>query len=320
MKKIAIVTSGGDAPGMNAAIRALTRLAISNGLEVLGFIRGWEGILENNYVELDSRAVGGILHLGGTILKTTRCKEFRTEDGLRKAAENLMEDDVDGLIVIGGDGSARGARELSKYTDSKIIVLPASIDNDLYGTDESIGFDTAVNTALAEINKIRDTAISYERTFLVEVMGRRRGFLALEVGLTAGAEIILVPEVEYGKEKIYEILKRNAAKGKRSSIIVVAEGVGDTWKLAEDIRKNVETEVRVSVLGYVQRGGNPTARSRLLAALFSQKAIELLLDGIGGRVVGIQGNEITSISLDEACERVKPLNINLLKLAEKLAI
>ena len=320
MRRIAIVTSGGDAPGMNAAIRALTRLAISNGLKVLGFIRGWEGILENNYVELDSRTVGGILHLGGTILKTTRCKEFRTEDGLRKAAENLMEDDVDGLIVIGGDGSARGARELSKYTDSKIIVLPASIDNDLYGTDESIGFDTAVNTALAEINKIRDTAISYERTFLVEVMGRRRGFLALEVGLTAGAEIILVPEVEYDREKIYEILKRNAAKGKRSSIIVVAEGVGDTWKLAEDIRKNVETEVRVSVLGYVQRGGSPTARSRLLAALFSQKAIELLLDGVGGRVVGIQGNEITSISLDEACERVKPLNINLLKLAEKLAI
>ena len=152
MKRIAIVTSGGDAPGMNAAIRALTRLAISNGLEVLGFIRGWEGILENNYVELDSRAVGGILHLGGTILKTTRCKEFRTEDGLRKAAENLMEDDVDGLIVIGGDGSARGARELSKYTDSKIIVLPASIDNDLYGTDESIGFDTAVNTALAAVS------------------------------------------------------------------------------------------------------------------------------------------------------------------------
>jgi len=320
VKKVAIVTSGGDAPGMNAAIRALTRLAISNGLKVLGFIRGWEGIIRNNYVELDSRAVGGILHLGGTILKTTRCKEFRTEEGLRKAADNLMKDDVDGLIVIGGDGSARGARELSKYVDSKIIVLPASIDNDLYGTDESIGFDTAVNTALVEINKIRDTAISYERTFLVEVMGRRRGFLALEVGLTAGAEIILVPEVKYDRERIYEILRRNAAKGKRSSIIVVAEGVGDTWKLAEDIRKNVETEVRVSVLGYVQRGGNPTARSRLLAALFSQKAIELLLDGVGGRVVGIRGNEITSISLDEACEKVKPLNLDLLKLAERLAI
>lgn len=320
MRKIAIVTSGGDAPGMNAAIRALTRLAISSGLEVLGFIRGWEGIIKNNYVELDSRAVGGILHLGGTILKTTRCKEFRTEDGLRKAAENLMKHDIDGLIVIGGDGSARGARELSRYVDSKIIVLPASIDNDIYGTDETIGFDTAVNTALTEINKIRDTAISYERTFLVEVMGRRRGFLALEIGLTAGAEIILVPEVEYDKQKIYEILKRNAAKGKRSSIIVVAEGVGDTWKLAEGIRRNVGTEVRVSVLGYVQRGGSPTARSRLLAALFSQKAIELLLDGVGSRVIGIRGDEITSVSFDEACEKVKPLNLDLLRLAEKLAI
>ena len=320
MRRIAIVTSGGDAPGMNAAIRALTRLAISSGLEVLGFIRGWEGVLKNNYMELDSRAVGGILHLGGTILKTTRCREFRTEEGLRRAAENLRKDEVDGLIVIGGDGSARGARELSRYTDTKIIVLPASIDNDIYGTDESIGFDTAVNTALVEINKIRDTAISYERTFLVEVMGRRRGFLALEVGLTAGAEIILVPEVEYDRERIYEILRRNAAKGKRSSIIVVAEGVGDTWRLAEDIRRNVGTEVRVSVLGYVQRGGSPTARSRLLATLFSQKAIELLLDGVGGRVVGIQSGEITSVSLDEACERVKPLNADLLKLAERLAI
>lgn len=320
MKKLAIVTSGGDAPGMNAAIRAVTRLAVGNGVEVIGFERGWEGVLNNQYMKLDSRAVGGIIHLGGTILKTARCAEFRTEEGLRKAAEILAENDVDAMVVIGGDGSARGAYELSKYTDARLVVLPASIDNDVYGTDETIGFDTAVNTALLEINKIRDTAMSHERTFIVEVMGRKRGFLAVEVGLTAGAEIILVPEVKYDREKIYETLRENAAKGKRSSIIVAAEGIGETRKLAEDIERNVKTEVRVSVLGYVQRGGSPTARSRLLANLFAEKAIQLLLDGVGNKLVGIQKDEITATDLREVCTRQKPLNLDLLDLAEKLAI
>ena len=320
VKKLAIVTSGGDAPGMNAAIRAVTRLAVGNGVEVIGFERGWEGVLNNQYMKLDSRAVGGIIHLGGTILKTARCAEFRTEEGLRKAAEILAENDVDAMVVIGGDGSARGAYELSKYTDARLVVLPASIDNDVYGTDETIGFDTAVNTALLEINKIRDTAMSHERTFIVEVMGRKRGFLAVEVGLTAGAEIILVPEVKYDREKIYETLRENAAKGKRSSIIVAAEGIGETRKLAEDIERNVKTEVRVSVLGYVQRGGSPTARSRLLANLFAEKAIQLLLDGVGNKLVGIQKDEITATDLREVCTRQKPLNLDLLDLAEKLAI
>ena len=320
MKKLAIVTSGGDAPGMNAAIRAVTRLAVGNGVEVIGFERGWEGVLNNQYMKLDSRAVGGIIHLGGTILKTARCAEFRTEEGLRKAAEILAENDVDAMVVIGGDGSARGAYELSKYTDARLVVLPASIDNDVYGTDETIGFDTAVNTALLEINKIRDTAMSHERTFIVEVMGRKRGFLAVEVGLTAGAEIILVPEVKYDREKIYETLRENAAKGKRSSIIVAAEGIGETRKLAEDIERNVKTEVRVSVLGYVQRGGSPTARSRLLANLFAEKAIQLLLDGVGNKLVGIQKDERTATDLREVCTRQKPLNLDLLDLAEKLAI
>ena len=319
MKKIAIVTSGGDAPGMNAAIRALTRLATWSGVEVIGFQRGWEGLLHNNCMKLDSRAVSGILHLGGTILRTSRCEEFKRRAGLEKAAETLAKNDVDGLVVIGGDGSARGANALSRYTDTLMIALPASIDNDVYGTEETIGFDTAVNTALVEINKIRDTAVSHERTFIVEVMGRKRGFLALEVGLTAGAEIILVPEVKYDREKIYETLRKNAAKGKRSSIIVVAEGIGETRKLAEDIERNVNTEVRVSILGYVQRGGSPTARSRLLANLFAEKAINLLLDGIENRLVGIQRGEITSISLEEACGNQKPLNIDMLSLAERLA-
>ena len=320
MKKLGIVTSGGDAPGMNAAIRALVRLSVWNNLEVIGFLRGWEGIIKNNFITLDARAVSGILHLGGTILKTSRCLEFKTREGLEKAAKNIEEDGLDGLIVIGGEGSVRGAYELSKLTDVKIAVLPASIDNDVYGIDETIGFDTAVNTALTEINKIRDTAISHERTFIVEVMGRKRGFLAVEVGLTAGAEVILVPEVEYNEKAVLETIWRNASIGKSSSIIVIAEGVGKTTSLAEAIEKNVGVEVRASVLGYVQRGGSPTARSRYLASILAAKAIELLLDGKSGIVVGVQKSEVTSISLEESCSNEKPLNIELLRLAEKLAI
>lgn len=320
MRKIGIVTSGGDAPGMNAAIRALVRLSVWNNIEVVGFLRGWEGVLENNFIPLNARAVSGILHLGGTILKTSRCSEFKTREGLEKAARNLEKNDLDGLVVIGGEGSIRGSYELSKFTDVKIVALPASIDNDVYGTDETIGFDTAVNTALTEINKIRDTAISHERTFIIEVMGRKRGFLAVEIGLTAGAEVILVPEVEYNEDAVIETIRKNARIGKSSSIIIIAEGVGKTTSLAEAIEKNVGVEVRVSVLGYVQRGGSPTARSRHLASTFAEKAIELLLDGKGGRVVGIQKGEVTSISLEESCTNVKPLNIELLKLAEKLAV
>ena len=320
MRRIGIVTSGGDAPGMNAAIRALVRLAAWNDLEVLGFERGWEGVIRNRYVKLDSRSVSGILHLGGTILRTSRCLEFRTREGLEKAARSLMEDNVDGLMVIGGDGSVRGAYELSKLTDTRIFALPASIDNDVYGTDETIGFDTAVNTALSEINKIRDTAVSHERTFIVEVMGRRRGFLAAEVGLTAGAEVILVPEAPYDEKAILEKLRSDAAKGKRSSIIVIAEGVGKTRELAEAIEKELGIEVRVSVLGYVQRGGSPTARSRYLASIFAEKAMNLLLDGEKDRVIGLTGGRVSSISLAESCGKQKPLNLDILRLAEKLAI
>ncbi len=315
-----MVTSGGDAPGMNAAIRAVVRLAAWNDIEVIGFERGWEGVIQNRFRKLDSRSVSGILHLGGTILRTSRCPEFKTREGLERAAKTLAGNDVDGLVVIGGDGSIRGAHELSKLTDAGIVALPASIDNDVYGTDETIGFDTAVNTALNEINKIRDTAVSHERTFIVEVMGRRRGFLAVEVGLTAGAEIILVPEVEYDEEKVLEILKENAAKGKRSSIIVIAEGVGKTRSLADVIERKVGVEVRVSILGYVQRGGSPTARSRYLACIFAEEAVTLLLEGKGDRVVGIQKGEVTSVSLEDSCEKVKQLNLEVLKLAERLAV
>ena len=319
MKTLGIVTSGGDAPGMNAAIRAVTRLAYARGFNVLGFERGWEGLIRNRFRRLDPRSVGGIIQSGGTILLTSRCPEFKTREGVRKAAENLAANNVDGLVVIGGDGSFRGALELSRETDALIVGVPATIDNDVYGTDETIGFDTAVNTAVAEIDKIRDTAISHERIFVVEVMGRKRGFLALAVGLTVGAEVILVPEAPINMEEVYKTVKENAAKGKRSGIIVAAEGVGDTRKIASQIEQNTGAEVRLSIVGYAQRGGSPTARSRLLASLFGEEAVQLISQGVGNRVVGLQKGEITNISLEESCKNQKPLDKELLELAKILA-
>ena len=319
MRNMGVVTSGGDAPGMNAAIRAVVRIAYSKDFRVLGFERGWEGLMTNVFETLTPRSVGGILHLGGTILYTSRCPRFRKREGAREAAVTLASNNVGGLVVIGGNGSFRGASGLSKETDTLIVGVPATIDNDVFGTDETIGFDTAVNTAVTEIDKIRDTAISHERVFIVEVMGRKRGFLALTVGLTVGAEIILVPEVGYEKEKIFKTLKENSAKGKRSGIIVAAEGIGDTRKLAGEIEENTGAEVRLSVLGYAQRGGNPTARSRLLANLFANKAVELLLKEQGNRIVGLQKGRITSIELEKTYKTEKPLDLKLLHLAKILA-
>jgi len=314
-----VATTGGDAPGMNAAIRGVVRLANSKGFEVLGFERGWEGLLSNRFRMLTSRSVGGILHLGGTILHTARCLEFKQDDEVTKAARTLELNNIDGLIVIGGDGSFRGARDLSKKTDTSIIGIPSSIDNDVFGTDETIGFDSAVNTAVGEIDKIRDTAISLERIFIVEVMGRTRGFLALTVGITVGAEIILLPEVKYENEEIFRTFKEIKEKGKKSGIIVAAEGIVNTRQLAVELEKAIESEVRLSVLGYTQRGGNPSARSRLLASLFADEAVELLSRGEGGRVVGLQNGKITSISIEQSCKTEKPLELNLLDLARRLA-
>jgi 6-phosphofructokinase 1 len=319
MKKIAVVTSGGDAPGMNATIRAITRVAYSKGLKILGFERGWNGLMKNDCKPLTPRSVGGILGLGGTILYTARSPQFKTKEGIKKAAKTLTQNNVNGLVVIGGNGSFHGVYELNKETDALIVGVPASIDNDIYGTDETVGFDTAVNTAVTEIDKIRDTAISHERIFIIEVMGRKRGFLALEAGITAGAEVILVPELEVKQEDILYTIKENDAKGKKSSIIVAAEGVGDTRQLAEEIEEQTGSEVRLSVLGYAQRGGSPTARSRLLACLFGNKAVELLSEGQGNKIVGLQNGKIAAISFEESCKNEKPLDLKLLKLAKVLA-
>jgi len=304
---------------MNAAIRAITRIASLKKVQVLGFERGWEGLIKNSFVPLTPRSVSGIIQLGGTILRTSRSLEFRTPEGIKKAAETLISNNIDGLAVIGGNGSFGGARDLSKKTHTLIVGIPASIDNDIFGTDETIGFDTALNTAVDEIDKIRDTAISHERIFIVEVMGRARGFLAETVGLTVGAEIILVPEVKFNVEKIVQKLEENSAKGKKSGIIVAAEGVGDTRKLGQEIEKEAGVEVRLSVLGYAQRGGSPTGRSRLLADLFADKAVELLLKEEDKQIVGLQKGKITSIDLEESCRTEKPLDLDLLKLASVLA-
>ena len=320
VERIGVVTSGGDAPGMNAAIRAVVRIAGSRGVEVVGFERGYEGLIANSCRQLGPRSVSGIIHLGGTILHTARCERFKTDEGLLEAAENLRNDDVGGLVVIGGDGSLAGALDLSRVCETPIVGVPASIDNDIYGTDETIGFDTAVNTAVSEVDKIRDTAISHERVFVVEVMGRERGFLALAIGLTVGAESILVPEVPFDIDVISNDIMENHRKGKKSAIIVAAEGVGDNRRLTEMIAEKTGFEVRLSILGYVQRGGNPTARSRLLASLFGEKAVRLLMDGRRSEVVSIQRNQIFSSDLEECCRSVKPLDESLLKLANELAV
>jgi 6-phosphofructokinase 1 len=319
LKTLGVVTSGGDAPGMNAAIRAITRLAYAKDFQILGFEKGWEGLMMNTFRALTPRSVGGIMQLGGTILLTSRCQNFRKPESIKKAAETLASNNVDGLIVIGGNGSFKASCELSKATDALIVGIPATIDNDVYGTDETIGFDTAANTAIGEIDKIRDTAISHERIFIVEVMGRTRGFLALTVGITVGAETILVPEVKVNMQEILRSIKENSAKGKRSGIIVAAEGVGDTRKLASEIEANTGAEVRLSIIGYAQRGGSPTARSRLLACLFANEAVELLAKKEGNRIVGLQNGKITRIDLEKSCQTERPIDLSLLKMARTLA-
>jgi 6-phosphofructokinase 1 len=319
MTTIGVVTSGGDAPGMNAAIRAIVRIAHSQNIQVYGFERGWEGLITNMYKQLTPRSVGGILHLGGTILRTSRSSEFRFVEGRSKAAKALDVDGIQDLVVIGGNGSFNAALELSKETGITIAGVPASIDNDVFGTEETIGFDTAVNTAITDIDKVRDTAISLERIFVVEVMGRTRGFLALTVGVNVGAEVILVPEIKTEKEEIFKIIEDNVSKGKKSGIIVAAEGIGDTHHLAKEIEDNTGREVRLSVVGYAQRGGSPSGRSRLLASLFARKAVDIVSQKQESSVVGLQEGKLTSIALEESCKTEKPLNPDLLDLARILS-
>lgn len=292
MKKIGVITSGGDAPGMNAAVRGVVRAALARGVEVLGFQHGYRGIISEEFINLTTQSVGGIIHSGGTMLRTARSSQFRDYEGRKQAFEVLMANEVEGLVVIGGDGSLTGAKILSEEFDFPIIGLPGTIDNDIAGTDFSIGFDTAVNTAMEAIDKIRDTAYSHERVFVVEVMGRRNGFIALEVALSSGAEAVLIPEVPFSLLEICDNLKKARSRGKRSSIIVVAEGAGRASDVRDFVSKNTGFEARYMVLGHMQRGGSPTAFDRVLALRLGAFAANRLINGYSGEMIGVDGGKL----------------------------
>lgn len=320
MKRIGVVTAGGDAPGMNAAIRSIVRSSIFHDLQVIGFERGYKGLIEGDTRRLGARSVSGIINLGGTILRTVRCPEMTTSEGVNKAVEVLKKNRIEGLIAIGGDGTFKGATRLYEASAIPVIGVPATIDNDVAGTETTIGFDTAVNTALYAIDKIRDTATSHERIFVVEVMGRNRGFLALEVGLAGGAEIILIPEIKTELPELCERLNQDYKKGKRSEIVVMAEGVGDSIHVTQYIKKETGHEVRLTVLGHIQRGGVPTAHSRTLASEFGHYAVELLLQGEEKKMVGIKQGKIVSIDLDDSWKQYKELDANRFQLAQILSL
>ncbi|MDD3925439.1 MAG: 6-phosphofructokinase [bacterium] len=320
MKHIGLLTSGGDAPGMNAAIRAVVRSAIYNGLKVTGIERGYAGLLCEELRPMDLASVGGIINRGGTILQSSRSPEFRTSEGQKKAVDILKRNGIDGLIVIGGDGSFHGADVLYREWGVPTVGIPGSIDNDIACTDYSIGFDTAVNTALDIIDKLRDTADSHERIFVVEVMGREKGCIALQVGLSGGAEAILMPEVDYSLEKIAQRLRAGYKRGKLSSIIVVAEGACSAVEVASGIGKLTGFETRVSVLGHVQRGGSPTALDRILASRFGAAAVTALMNGDYGCMVGIISDQVVCNKLNCAWEQEKKIDIADYHLAEILAI
>jgi 6-phosphofructokinase 1 len=313
MRRIAVMTTGGDASGMNAAIRAVTRTAISAGLEVYGIEEGYHGLLENKFRKMDSASVGGIINTGGTILKTVRSKDFHSPVKRKTGYAYLKDACIDGMVVMGGDGSRRGAYLIAKETGIPVVFIPGSIDNDVSGTDYTIGFDTAVNTGLDAIDRIRDTAASHERIFIVEVMGREHGFLAMEVGLSGGAEIILLPELKdrINLAAICRGLKDGMRRGKNSSIIVMAEGVGKSSDLAPKIEKKTGVETRYSVLGYIQRGGRPTAMSRKLGLSFGYEAVVQLKKMKKGmcRMVGIEGNKFVVHEMKNVIGKEKKIDM-----------
>ena len=320
MKKIAVMTSGGDSPGMNAAIRAVVRACAYYRIACLGIYRGYEGLIEGDFIDLDARSVHHIINKGGTILKSARSKGFMTEEGRAKAYENLKENKVDGMVVIGGDGSFTGAVVFNKEFKFPIIGIPGTIDNDIFGTSHTLGYDTALNTAVEAIDKIRDTASSHSRLFFVEVMGRDAGFIALNAGVGSGAEEILIPEEDLGLERMLESLKRSRRSGKSSSIVVVAEGDKsgkNVYELAKYVEENMpEYDVRVSVLGHMQRGGSPSCFDRVLASRLGVKAVELLIDKKTNLMVGLKNNEVISTSIEEAIKGGHSVNMELLRVSD----
>ena len=314
------MTSGGDAPGMNAAIRAVVRSCAYYSLGCVGIYRGYEGLIEDDLTELNARSVNNIINKGGTILKSARTTEFRTKEGRQKAHKNLLKRDIEALVVIGGDGSFTGAVIFNEEFNFPVIGIPGTIDNDIFGTSHTLGYDTALNTAVDAIDKIRDTASSHNRLFFVEVMGRDAGFIALNAGVGAGAEEILIPEEDLGLDRMLESLEKSRRAGKSSSIVVVAEGDKsgrNVYELAQYVEENLpEYDVRVSVLGHMQRGGSPSCFDRVLASRLGVKSVELLLDGKTNLMVGLKDNEIITTSISEAIKGGHSINQELLRVSD----
>lgn len=318
MKKIAILTSGGDAPGMNACIRAVVRSALNAGLEVYGVDRGYNGLVKNEIIKMDTHSVCDIIQRGGTILKTARCLEFKDPAVRKIAADNLKKVGVEGLVVIGGDGSFTGAKLLSDEHGINVVGIPGTIDNDLAYTDYTLGFDTAVNTVLWAINALRDTMTSHDRVSLIKVMGRRCGDIALYAGICGGAEYILVPEVPYDIQKIANEIKNNREHGKTANVIVLAEGAGNENEIKTIVSVISGTDVKVTTLGHIQRGGSPSMADRMLAAKFGVHAVDLLLQGKTNRVIGCHGRETIDLDITEALSMKKDIDKNLYDMAAKL--
>lgn len=320
MKKIAVLTSGGDAPGMNAAIRAVVRACAYNQLECVGVFRGLQGLIEGDFKEMGPRSVKNIINRGGTILKSARSKEFRTPEGRAKAYDQLQKAGVDALVVIGGDGTFTGASVFMSEYDIPIVGLPGTIDNDINGTDYTIGYDTALNTVVEAIDKIRDTANSHNRLFLIEVMGRDAGDIALNAGIGAGAEEILIPEQNLGRERLINSLKRSKKSGKSSSIVVVAEGDQsgkNIFELADYVRENLDDyEVKVTVLGHIQRGGSPSCYDRVLASRLGVGAVDALLSGARGVMIGVANNKVVSVPFEEAIKGDNEIDLDLIRVAD----
>jgi len=320
MKRIGILTSGGDAPGMNACIRAAVRAAMAQGLEIFGIRRGYAGLIRGEIEPLDRKAVANIIHQGGTILGTARSPEFMTSEGRATAIENLRKAGIEGLILIGGDGTFRGGTVLSQECGVSIIGVPGTIDNDVYGTDYTIGFDTAVNCALEAIDRIRDTALSHERLFFVEVMGRHTGFIALESGVAGGTEELLIPEVSMSVDELCSHLERSFKGEKKSAIVVVAETEqpGDSFRIAQEVRDKLGFDSRVCILGHVQRGGSPTARDRVLAGKLGIAAVRALAAGKSGYMVGEINWKVAYTPLEYTWEKEKELNVELVEMRKLL--
>ena len=318
-KAIAVMTSGGDSPGMNAAARAVVRTALFEGVDVYGIYNGYQGMLDDDIKELDRKSVSDIIQRGGTFLGTARCAEFKTPEGRKKGFDNLAKRGIEGLVIIGGDGSLTGGSLLSKETGLPIVGLPGTIDNDVWGMDYTIGCDTAANTIIDAINKLRDTASAHRRIIIVEVMGRHSGWLAMMSGIAGGAEYILVPEVAFDLEEISRELKEMYESGKRYSIIVVAEGAGSAVELGKIVAEKTAIDTRVSVLGYIQRGGQPTVEDRMKASLLGEKAALAIISGATNVVFGFNEGKVVGVNLFDAVNNTKTLNPELVRLSRVLA-